>query len=78
MKISNIIIAGSLILFASCNGNKQEEHGHDHSTEHGHTHGEGEIHEHNEQEEFTISDDSVKAEKQSHHTHEDGSTHQSH
>lgn len=79
MKISNIIIALTIVLFASCGGNQVKEHGHEHNNEeHGHQHGEGEHHEHHEQEEFTISSDSVKTPEPSHHTHDDGSEHHNH
>jgi len=72
MKISNIIIAFILVLFASCSGNQSNEHGHEHpSKEHGHDHAEGEDHDHGlEQEEFIISNDSAKVEESSQHTHD--------
>jgi len=72
MKISNIIIAFSLVLFASCDGNQADEHGDEHpSNQHGHDHTDGEHHDHGlEQEEFIISNDSVKVEESSHHTHD--------
>ena len=63
MKIPNTIIAFTLVLFASCHGNQSNEHGHDHV--------DGQHHEHVlEQEEFIISNDSVKVEQSSHHTHD--------
>jgi hypothetical protein len=79
MKISQIMMAFTLVLFASCGGNQAKEHGHEHgSEEHGHEHGDGEHHEHHEQEEFTLSGDSVTIAEPAQHSHDDGGEHHSH
>jgi hypothetical protein len=87
MKISNILIALTIVFAVACSGKKSEnDHGHEHGTEahdhapdanaedHGHEHDA-----HPEQEEFTIQGDSIQVTTDTtHHTHEDGSTHHDH
>lgn len=88
MKISNILIASTIVLFTACNSGENtkhghphgkeehQEHGHEHSDEHGHNHDDAE---HHEQEEFTISNDSIQIEAPEHsHPHNDGNEHHSH
>lgn len=78
MKISNILIALSIVFAVACSGKKSE-------SDHGHSHPEGEgthSHEHetnHEQEEFSIKGDTLEVGTDSaRHTHEDGSTHHNH
>lgn len=91
MKISNILIALSIVFAVACSKKAENDHGHEHGTEaqehahdeidnsHGHPHEEGEEAHSHEQEEFTLKGDSVDVKQDStHHTHEDGSTHSRH
>ena len=60
-------MAAVAFLFTACNGNKTEEHGHDH-TDGTHQHADGEEHANHEtdsvsQEEFTVGKDSVATEE---------------
>lgn len=73
-------MAALAILFASCNGKKTDEHGHDH-TDGTHEHADGEAHPDHEadstaQEEFTVGNDTVPAHEGHDHQHEDGATHE--
>ncbi|MFT5724326.1 MAG: hypothetical protein ACI9JN_001445 [Bacteroidia bacterium] len=87
MKISNIIIASTVVLLTSCGGSQSHDHDHDH--DHGteahehpaeHVHGDSSVNheEHHEQEEFSVSTDSVSGEATKHHIHEDGTKHENH
>jgi hypothetical protein len=79
MKISKIIVISSVLFLASCSGKKADDPGHKHSTEeHGHEHNSDGHHDHHEQQEFMISDDSVKVEEPNNHMHNDGSEHHNH
>ena len=72
-------MAAVAFLFTACNGNKTEEHGHDH-TDGTHQHADGEEHANHEtdsvsQEEFTVGKDSDSTEEAHDHQHENGEKH---
>jgi len=76
-KILMALLVSVAISFTGCRDTKKEE-AHD---DHGHTHGEGtdHTHEHEEvkQEEFTVGQDTIKVEEET-HVHDNGETHHDH